>query len=46
MTTITYESPKIYIIVFDPEDVITTSNSLAGVETTPVSDNGGIWEKL
>ena len=39
-----YNSPQISIIAI--EDVITTSDIEAGVETTPVPERGGSWETL
>ena len=41
-----YNSPIIDIIFAESCDVITTSDIEAGVETTPVPDNGGSWETL
>ena len=40
-----YETPELLILAMN-EDVITTSDIQAGVETTPVPDNGGSWETL
>ena len=41
-----YNNPAIEIIPISSIDVITTSDIEAGVETTPVPDNGGSWESL
>ena len=41
-----YNSPKISVLEIENADVITTSDIQAGVETTPVPDNGGSWETL
>ena len=41
-----YISPELSVINTDLADIITTSDIEAGVETTPVSDNGGSWESL
>ena len=41
-----YINPEIELVSIDNLDVITTSDIEAGVETTPVPDNGGSWESL
>ena len=41
-----YINPEIELVTIDNLDVITTSDIEAGVETTPVPDNGGSWETL
>ena len=46
MNTKLYKSPEISLFQLDACDVITTSDIEAGVETTPVPDQGGSWETL
>ena len=46
MKTKTYNSPEISVIGLEGLDIITTSDIEAGVETTPVPENGGSWETL
>ena len=46
MNTKIYISPKFSVIDLEACDVITTSDIEAGVETTPVPDQGGSWETL
>ena len=46
MNTKIYISPDFTVVDIENVDVITTSDILAGVETTPVPDNGGSWETL
>ena len=41
-----YNSPEISVLEIENADVVTTSDIQAGVETTPVPDNGGSWETL
>ena len=41
-----YINPEMELVSIDNLDVITTSDIEAGVETTPVPDNGGSWETL
>jgi len=41
-----YNSPEISLVDLEARDIITTSDIEAGVETTPVPDNGGTWETL
>ena len=41
-----YNSPEIELVSMNDSDVITTSDIQAGLETTPVPDNGGTWENL
>ena len=41
-----YNNPEIEILTMNYSDVITTSDIQAGLETTPVPDNGGTWEAL
>ena len=38
--------PEISVFYVESADVITTSDIQAGLETTPVPDNGGSWETL
>ena len=40
-----YLNPQIELIGIG-DDIITTSDIEAGVETTPIPDNGGSWETL
>ena len=46
MTTKHYNSPEICVYEAEVADIITTSDIEAGLETTPVPDNGGSWEIL
>ena len=46
MKTKVYVCPEISLIEAENLDIITTSDIQAGVETTPVPDNGGSWEAL
>ena len=41
-----YNSPEIELVAMNDFDVITTSDIEAGVETTPVPDEGGTWETV
>ena len=41
-----YNYPEISVLEIENADVITTSDIQAGVETTPVPDEGGTWEAL
>jgi len=46
MKTKNYNSPAFTVIDVEANDIITTSDIEAGVETTPVPENGGSWETL
>ena len=41
-----YNSPEISILALEVNDIITTSEIEAGVETTPTEMGGGSWETL
>jgi len=41
-----YNSPEFSLLDLEGSDIITTSDIEAGVETTPVPENGGSWETL
>jgi len=41
-----YISPEFSVTKLEAPDIITTSDIEAGVETTPVPENGGSWETL
>ena len=41
-----YTNPEVELVNISVADIITTSDIEAGVETTPVPDNGGSWESL
>ena len=41
-----YNSPEFSLLDLEESDIITTSDIEAGVETTPVPENGGSWETL
>jgi len=41
-----YNSPEFSLLDLEASDIITTSDIEAGVETTPVPENGGSWETL
>ena len=41
-----YISPEFSVTKLEVLDIITTSDIEAGVETTPVPENGGSWETL
>jgi len=41
-----YNSPEFSLLDLEISDIITTSDIEAGVETTPVPENGGSWETL
>ena len=46
MNTKIYNSPIFTVVDVENIDIITTSDIQAGLETTPVPDNGGTWETL
>ena len=41
-----YNSPEITVIALEANDVITTSDILAGLETPPTEAGSGNWETL
>ena len=41
-----YNSPEITVIALEANDVITTSDILAGLETPPTEAGSGSWETL
>ena len=41
-----YNSPEVSVYALEVNDVITTSDIEAGVETTPTEIGGGSWETL
>ena len=46
METKLYNPPEFSLILLEASDVITTSDIEAGIETTPIPDQGGSWETL
>ena len=41
-----YNSPEISVIATEADDIITTSDILAGTETPPTEAGGGTWETI